>query len=100
MTLASALALRCDSGLNLLLTFSDSRLRLGERADGDPTWVDTAIKTVGLGSKSAVLMAGSRTLPVVTAAEGARGLISNANVNRLAEQESPMSLLEEARHRP
>lgn len=97
MTLASALALRTDSGANLLLTFTDSRLILGKGMDSAPAWTDTVIKAVGLGPRSVVLMAGSTTLPVITAAEGARGLIANANVNRLAQLASPMSLLEEAR---
>jgi len=95
MTLASAIALRPDDGAPFLLTFSDSRLTLGA-SGGDPSsWTHTVIKSVGLGPKSVVLMAGSTTLPVVTAAEVARGLIANANANRSGL--TPMSLLEEAR---
>jgi hypothetical protein len=94
MTLASAIAIRPDEGTPFLLTFSDSRLTLRSSTNGDPPWTNAVIKSVGLGVRSAVLMAGSTTLPVVTAAEGARGLIANANVNRAPHT---MSLLEEAR---
>jgi hypothetical protein len=95
MTLASAIALRPDDGAPFLLTFSDSRLTLGGSGATPGSSTDTAIKSVGLGPKSVVLMAGSTTLPVITAAEAARGLIANANANRSGK--TPMSLLEEAR---
>lgn len=93
MTLASAIALRADSGLRLLVTFSDSRLGVPGQSE---LHTDTAIKSLGLGPKSAVLIAGS-TLPVVTAVEGSRGLIANANAVRSEAGEPPLSVLEEAR---
>jgi hypothetical protein len=79
--------------LRLLATFTDSRLGL-VGAPGQHT--DVALKSFNLGPKSAVLIAGS-TLPVVTAVEGTRGLIANANALRIEAGKPLMSLLEEAR---
>jgi hypothetical protein len=93
MTLATAFAFHDNGGTRLVAAFSDSRLSLA-RADSRST-SDYALKSIGLGPRSALLMAGDTVLPTVAAAEIARAMIVNSNVNRREEGKIDISLLAE-----